>query len=235
MDAVIDWVHGSVSNPPSRLQQQCSHSLTASSHDMRLQLWQSHQGIVLHGCCYWAAFVLTFVLALKAVRGADWGVTGEPATAARPTAVLACGVAARGKPAVLANLRCKGGRIGSASHIDCGAAHLLLCWPLAGLWSLCLPCCQHHKPQHPEHQFHSCSLSCPVDLQGMSLWGTLATTTHSPWLSCSPLASWGCCCPGLVLLVATALQLCQEALRKTAIDERGAGFAPVAQFQVKAA
>lgn len=178
MNTVIDWVHGSVSNPPSRLQQQCSHSLTASSHDMRLQLWQSHQGIVLHGCCYWAAFVLTFVLALKAVRGADWGVTGEPATAARPTAVLACGVAARGKPAVLANLRCKGGRIGSASHIDCGAAHLLLCWPLAGLWSLCLPCCQHHKPQHPEHQFHSCSLSCPVDLQGMSLLGH--ARNHNP-------------------------------------------------------
>lgn len=40
---------------------------------------------------------LTLVLALKAERGADWGVTGEPAT--RAAADLAWGVTARGMPA----------------------------------------------------------------------------------------------------------------------------------------
>jgi hypothetical protein len=43
--------------------------------------------------------VLTFVLALKAERGADCGVTGEPAT--RAAAVLLWGVAARGIPALM--------------------------------------------------------------------------------------------------------------------------------------
>ena len=45
---------------------------------------------------------LTFVLALKAERGADWGVTGDPAT--RAADVLAWGVAARGRPGAAPNL-----------------------------------------------------------------------------------------------------------------------------------
>lgn len=60
----------------------------------------------MHGNDWWARSssglwlsddVLTFVLALKAERGADCGVTGEPAT--RAAAVLLWGVAARGNPA----------------------------------------------------------------------------------------------------------------------------------------
>jgi hypothetical protein len=56
----------------------------------------------------------------------------------------------------------------------------------------------------------------------------LKSATRLPW----PFASWGCCRPGLVFLVAVGLQLCQEALHKSHVDECGAGFAPVGQIKL---
>lgn len=131
---------------------------------------------------------LTLVLALNAERGADWGVTGEPAT--RAAADLPWGVTARGMPAAV-NLTTTPTTAAGASRADDNQPEVV--W-----WSACTPL-PWRQPSTQEQPVASTLLTL-LHLQAPTCQpGSLLRLALPGSPCCPPAAGWpqsappGCC------------------------------------------